>query len=277
MRRGFSGVVLVVAMFGAAAFAEAPGRVNLQGVLRGDDGALRDGAFAIRVQIFSKGSDTALLDENHADTPVTSGIFSVEVGGSTPNLSVLLAGATEPEVQMFVNGSALPRQPLGSVMYALHANTAPFSGLQNVPAPCAGDTVLTGYQNGSPVCTAAGSVQRRTAANSATCPAGQFLKAIAADGTPVCGSIGLVCASRSISGTGSSVSACAAGEVVSGGGCSASGGGQITFAGPVNDACTGSISKACLCLPGSRCAVNAYQCNVSSGTVNAIAVCCTTN
>jgi hypothetical protein len=135
-----------------------PRKINIQGVLRNEAGALQEGSLTFRVQVFPTSSATeAILDETLDAVPVASGIFSIDIGGKTDDLPGKLASADAPEIRMTVNGKELPRQPLTAGMYALHAKSAetvPFTGITGRPAP--------------------------------KCPEGQFLKSISSDGTPEC-------------------------------------------------------------------------------------------
>lgn len=160
-------IVLLAILSSVQAESAAPGRITLQGVLRTENGEPQSGAFDFRVQIFPDASSTnAFLDETIEKQPVATGIFSLEIGNTTSDLADKLAAASEPHVQIAVNGTSLPRQRLSSAMYSLHAQTAvrsqtaaraesiPFSGIINRPAP--------------------------------TCPNGTFLKSISSDGVPQC-------------------------------------------------------------------------------------------
>ena len=221
--------------------AGAPGRVNIQGVLRTESGALQDGTFAFRVQIFPEPSSAAaFLDETYEAVPVASGVFSVEVGAATPTLTASLAAATAPQVQVSVNGKALPRQALNSSFFALNAATVPFEGIQNKPAP--------------------------------TCPAGLFLKGIAADGTPDCRR--LACVFRFNSEGKTSQVLCAANETLTGGGCSTASG-AIRSSTP-STVCTQEPCNFQICSEGKSCgSPNAWTCAGTESTASAYAVCCT--
>jgi len=277
MKRGFTSVLAVfVCLAATLAVAGAPNRVNLQGMLRDDAGAPRDGIFQFKVRIFpTETSDAAFLDETYADIPVASGIFSLEVGSQTTDLAAKLAAATEPTVQIQVNGVALPKQKLSSVMYALHAKSTPFAGVQGVPSPCGPDQALAGYENGAAVCIP---VQRRAAVNSATCPAGQYLRSIAADGTPNCAAVSMSCRALAPKNAAAvSTMMCGVGEELSGGGCLA----PATHSfGEFISSCTGEFCLShCDFVPlgsPSRCSINAWTCVAPAGQVTkAQAICCT--
>ncbi len=252
-------LILLGALASTAALAAAPNRVTLQGVLRTETGALQDGNFAFKVQIFPDAtSTTPIVEETLAAVPVASGVFSLEVGASTPTLAAKLAGAADAHVQISVNDVALPKQPLSSVVYALHAATVPFSGIQDKPAPACAD--------------------------------GQVLKSVSADGAPTCVPMlqlagggtattasksdhthGFACVSRSGTAGASSSAGCQAGETVTSGGCSLAAGATLTSSGPS----TCQIGGLCfLCIGGQNCPIYSWFCGASGGNVTATAVCC---
>lgn len=184
--------------FALGALAQPPSRMNVQGVLRDAQGAPREGTFTFNIKLFADANATTpLLDETYEGVAVTSGIFNVEIGGRT-NAASLNAGlrvATDPQLLISVDGKALPRQPLGASLYALHAHHAKNADqasrsdqvVDAALAACPAGQLLKGY-NGTtkaPVCVAA---QERTAPNAADCGAvNGVLVSIGADGAPVCG------------------------------------------------------------------------------------------
>jgi hypothetical protein len=240
---------LAVTLFFAGALdasADSPRKVSLQGVLRDASGAVRDGQFTFRVQLFADAVTTeAFHDQTLENVPVSSGVFTLEVDLSSPATLAAMAAATEPQVQISVGGSPLPKQALSSSFFTLHAASVPFTGILGRPT--------------------------------SSCPAGQVVGAIAPDGTPTCVALThshvLRCDRRmGASGGASSTAKCLSTEQLTGGGCA----GQTNASYPFySSGCTSFPCPIPLCeILGGSCGINAWQCNAATGTVQAYAVCC---
>ena len=279
-----SALVLLVVFGALPALAAAPGKVTVQGLLRSDTGAPQDGTFAIKVQIFpDETSTTPLLDETSPAVSVASGVFSIEVGGSTPTLAQGLAAATDPQVQITVNDVVLPKQPLTSAAYALHTKTVPYTGVIGRPTPACPDGGFLNALNGDGTSSCGAAVTQVVAGDGLTggtvTGAGTVAVAFAGSGAATTvarsdHSHPMSCGSRSAnnaSGTAVSVSCDFATETLTGGGCAAGGGGVVVNSYPSHLNCSGF---GCFCLFGGRCFVDSWSCTVNTGTVSAYAVCC---
>ena len=100
----------------------APPRIPHQGIVLDSAGHPLTGPVALQFDLFeSAGSTTSLWSETHPSVALVDGVYSVELGDTTPLNALLLDGA-ERWLEVRVNGEVLaPRQRLLSVPYALRA------------------------------------------------------------------------------------------------------------------------------------------------------------
>lgn len=102
----------------------APPRISHQGIVLDPAGQPVTGPVDLRFDLFASATDpTSLWSETQAAVTLVDGVYSVELGATTPLDAALLAGA-ERWLEVRVNGEALgPRQRLLSVPYALRAQS----------------------------------------------------------------------------------------------------------------------------------------------------------
>lgn len=164
--------IAIMTLVSAAHAAAPPARFAVQGFVTDDSGMpLEDGAYSIRFALYNDPSSNmpaALLYEETLDVEVVQGLFSVQLGNTTPldlavfrdNSDVYLGLTVEDDVE------ATPRLALATVPYAANA----------MFAESAGDAETVGGAELS-------DLQSRVVG---TCASGQFMRAIAADGTVTC-------------------------------------------------------------------------------------------
>lgn len=102
----------------------APPFIGYQGIVLDPAGQPMNGPVTLQFDLFSGATDpTSLWSETHAGVTLVDGVYSVELGATTPLDAALLDGA-ERWLEVHVNGEKLaPRQRLLSVPYALRAQS----------------------------------------------------------------------------------------------------------------------------------------------------------
>ncbi|MEW5848997.1 MAG: hypothetical protein AB2A00_09285 [Myxococcota bacterium] len=118
-------LALTTVLCAAVAKAAPPDSLTLQGVLREESGGLQDGQFDIRVRLLD--GATEVFSETYVNVPVQSGVFSLEVRGTTTSIRETLIEHPNVLIEISVEGQVLSAQPLQSVPYALycaHSDTA---------------------------------------------------------------------------------------------------------------------------------------------------------
>ena len=104
--------------------AAVPGTLSYQGTLR-NNGALVTGTVAMEFRITSADGVTQYWTSGSTNVPVSAGLFRYALG--IPNEAQFAAIPWKditPYVQMVVDGSPFPREPLYASAYAQHARTA---------------------------------------------------------------------------------------------------------------------------------------------------------
>ncbi len=118
--------------------AEPPPETTVQGRLLDPAGNPRVGPVDMRVRIFGSpapaSGEPTLYEEEHLGVALVDGIFDLALGAGSPLVGTFEAGLfaeANRYVEFVVNGETLsPRQPLGSVPFALQASNAQrFGGL----------------------------------------------------------------------------------------------------------------------------------------------------
>jgi hypothetical protein len=160
-------VVISLAALGRAA-AQTPATVQYQGLLLSPAGSPLAGPVDVEIGIWDAPSGgTRLYREVHLNEPLSDGVFGLQIGAgdfAQGTFDADLFAAQNRYVEVVVDGETLaPRQPIGSVPYALRSQRA-------------GDAdSLAGIE--------ADGYQRRV---SGACPAGASIRQVDALGQVVC-------------------------------------------------------------------------------------------
>ncbi len=133
-------LVSVVVLFSPVVDAWAvPPDVSYQGQLLDASGAPLNGTVNIQARVYPNedltGGETPLFVEDHADVPVTNGVFQVLLGRGTASLGEMnaeLFANDERYLEVHVNGERIePRQAMSSVPYSFQAeNVSGFTAAQ---------------------------------------------------------------------------------------------------------------------------------------------------
>ena len=115
------GVVFLLIVMSVSAWA-VPTSMNYQGKLTDKDGKPLNGTYNMTFYLFTALSGgSAIWSENHPSVQATDGIYSVQLGGLTPNLFE----SSQLYLEVEVGGETLvPRQQLTSTAFALKAGDA---------------------------------------------------------------------------------------------------------------------------------------------------------
>jgi hypothetical protein len=167
--------------------------MTVQGILRDADGVPVEELTTFRFELLD-GTRVAWTEE-HSVTP-RAGLFTITLGAGTPIDPAWFAAPLS--LRLAVEGEAMDPIPLTSVPYAFRANTVDrydgdvsWGQISDLPPDFAdgtddGNTYLAGTGltlDGSTFSVSPEVVQSRV---SASCPAGQSIRAIAQDGTVMC-------------------------------------------------------------------------------------------
>ena len=139
MKRFTCAVVVALALSTAVLLAAVPQTINYQGRLTNPaDEPVSDGLYLIRFRIYDLPSGGAVLwDNQYRTVSVQNGLFSYQLGDSTPLPPALLATDTARYLGVVVgtDPELVPRTKLSSVAYAYHAVTADTAAFAtNTPA-----------------------------------------------------------------------------------------------------------------------------------------------
>jgi hypothetical protein len=172
----------------------APAVMPMQGYLTDEAGAAISGPTTMTFSLYTaETGGTAIYTEDQS-VMVDGGYFTAYIGDVTPlDLAVFRDnGTVYVGIRVGAGAELAPRAQLGSVPYAAfaqHSAAVPFAGITGAPAH-----VTTGYTGGAGVTVTGTTVSIDTTTVqsriTATCPAGQAIRAIAADGTVTCQSTG---------------------------------------------------------------------------------------
>ena len=111
--------------WGAPAMAQVPTQIPFQGLLLDSGGTPVNGSVDLDFELFdSLAAGTSLWTESHLGVIVVDGVYSVDLGASTPITNATLTGGAA-FLEIVVDGETLtPRQQFMSVPYALVADEA---------------------------------------------------------------------------------------------------------------------------------------------------------
>jgi hypothetical protein len=109
----------------AATATSAPTLMSYQGFLADNSNSPMSGSFPMTFKVFSDSTSATLLwSESYASVSVGNGVFNVILGSVNPLPRIVFSGA-KVWLQTSVSGNdVLPRRPIVSVPYALHATFA---------------------------------------------------------------------------------------------------------------------------------------------------------
>lgn len=188
----------VLETFAAPLKAQVPEQIGFEGYLTDPNNAtlpLDDGTYSIRFSVFNAATaGTELWAEVQPSVAITDGYFSTTLGSITSfTTTTIFDGDRWIAVRLTEEtGERSPRTRVLATPFAFLAENVPWTGVDGIPAGFAdGQDNDTQYSAGSGL-TLSGTefrvvtstVQSRV---TGTCAVGQYVRAIAADGTATCG------------------------------------------------------------------------------------------
>jgi hypothetical protein len=269
---GFFGWVIAATLawiaWSSPARAAVPGTLTQQGRLLDSGGMPVSGPVAFVFTIYDAPTAGASLWTESQMITLEDGYFSARLGDMTAIPATVFTGAIRYlGIKVATDSEAVPREPLTSVPYAILAGQASHAAAADTA------TMATSATNATTAATATNVAFTGLTGIPAPCAAGQFLKGYDNAGAAQCATLpALSCVSRGGDETavgGCNWQACMGGEVLTGGGCNASG--------PINRSFPYRCPLlACLCIAGACCPANpSWECTTTDGSApTAYAVCC---
>jgi len=125
-KRLLAGLMLAL-VAGQLVWADVPGRINFQGKLLDTNKNPRNGNYNLTFRLcdtLAASCASPLWNETQSNVPVSNGVFSVQLGNSTPITPSVMAGSSVfLEIQIGAE-VASPRERLATSPYAFHASMA---------------------------------------------------------------------------------------------------------------------------------------------------------
>jgi hypothetical protein len=197
-RLGIVGLVVLFTIVPAGALADVPMEINYQGQLTDDSGTPLEGVQILIFYLYTVDTGGISIWDEQQSVTVENGIFNVVLGAVNPFFGDEFDFASlYLEIEIFRSGTGwetlAPRQKLTSTAFAMKAGHADDADtLDGMDASAFGDitgvNAGTGLSGGGPSGTVTISadtryLQRRV---SSSCPAGESIRIIDADGTVSC-------------------------------------------------------------------------------------------
>jgi hypothetical protein len=267
---GFFGWVIAAALawiaWSSPARAAVPGTLTQQGRLLDSGGMPVSGPVSFVFTIYDAPTAGASLWTESQMITLEDGYFSARLGDTTAIPATVFTGAIRYlGIKVATDSEAVPREPLTSVPYAILAGQASHAAAADTA------TMATSATNATTAATATNVAFTGLTGIPAPCAAGQFLKGYDNAGAAQCAALpSLSCIYRGGQFPGASGAAyqdCDPGEVMTGGGCNATG--PLKRDGP--NYCSGII----FCLCQTRPCLPNWACVTTDGSIpTAYAVCC---
>lgn len=126
IKHGLAAAAALAFLFitGVQTFAAPPGQVSYQGTLR-KNGVLFSGAAAMEFRVTNADGSVVYWTSGSTDVVVSTGLFRYGLGSpDEAGFAAIVWKEINPYVQMNLDGGWLPREPLYTSVYSLHAKTA---------------------------------------------------------------------------------------------------------------------------------------------------------